>query len=88
MNRLFPLWSLLLIPFVSSYFTAEVQWSPMDYAVAALLLGGAALMLTWIKERQFSKKTKSLWVVLFVLFFLLLWAELAIGLFGSPMAGS
>ena len=88
MPRLFLVWSLLLIPFLGSYFSAEVLWSTMDYVAAALLLSGVAFALTWIQGLQLSKKTKSLCIVIFVLFFLVLWAELAVGLFGSPIAGS
>ena len=35
--------ALLLIPLVAMKFTAEVTWTPSDFAFAALLLGGAGL---------------------------------------------
>lgn len=86
--RLFSFWCLLLVPFVGHFFTEEIQWNQMDYIVAALLLGGAAAVSSWIDRIQLSKKIKSALIVLFLIFFLLVWAELAVGLFGSPLAGS
>jgi hypothetical protein len=47
--------AILLVPLVAMRFTREVNWGPLDFVAAAVLL---------------------------------LWAELAVGVFGSPIAGS
>ena len=85
--RLMLAWSLLLIPLVGSLFTQAIHWSVFDYFVAALLLGGSVWGLSTIYKARFSKTVKRSLGVLFLLFILLLWSDMAVGLFGSPLAG-
>ncbi len=79
---------LLLIPFISSFFTKEVNWSLFDYIVAAVLLGSAGIILELIirNVRTFNKRLLA--IIALAIFFLLIWLELAVGIFGSPIAGS
>lgn len=79
---------LLLIPLTAMQFTTEVNWKPMDFVAAGVLLLTAGLACEAI-----LRLVKSLWwriaAVGFVLMVLLLvWAELAVGIFGTPLAGS
>ncbi|WP_230154650.1 hypothetical protein [Flavobacterium sp. CECT 9288] len=68
-------------------FTKEVQWSLFDFALAALLLSFTALLIMFILHSLQKTKFKFL-TLLFVMFaFLLLWAELAVGVFNSPISG-
>lgn len=79
---------LLLVPFVAMQFTNEVKWTPFDFIVAGFLLFGAGLLLELIMRKAKSAKSRIvLCAVLFVVFFLI-WAELAVGIFGTPFAGS
>jgi len=79
---------LLLIPLVVMQFTVEVNWSLGDFVIAGVLLLGAGLLCELV-----IMKVKNIYVriagcgVIFVLF-LLVWAELAVGIFGTPFAGS
>jgi len=79
---------LLLIPLVAMQFTVEVNWSLGDFVIAGVLLLGAGLLCELV-----IMKVKNIYVriagcgVIFVLF-LLVWAELAVGIFGTPFAGS
>lgn len=79
---------LLLIPLIGMQVSDEVNWSEFDFLVAAVLLlvFGSAVLLVVNKIK--TKKTRTLFVVgiLFLLF--LIWAELAVGVFGTPFAGS
>jgi len=77
----------LLIPLVGSQFTTEIQWDMYDYLAAALLLGAGAWSIEGILQSQKSKHLKKIGVVILLLLFLILWAEMAVGLFGSPLAG-
>ncbi|MGC6421309.1 MAG: hypothetical protein ACON47_01435 [Flavobacteriaceae bacterium] len=86
--RLVSLWSLLLIPFIGGFISQEIQWGVLDYGVAASLLGMGLLMIEILQLTQLSKKWKGLFMSLWLIFLFLLWAELAVGLFGSPIAGS
>lgn len=80
--------ALLLIPFIAMKFTSEVNWGAGDFFVAALLLLTTGFTLDWIKRRVKSKRNSILLIGMVLLALLLVWVELAVGLFGSPIAGS
>ncbi len=69
-------------------FTQEVNWGVIDFLVAAFLLLATALTLEWISRKYKHSAYKWFWIVLICLGLLLVWAELAVGVFGSPLAGS
>jgi peptidoglycan/LPS O-acetylase OafA/YrhL len=78
---------LLLIPFIAMQFTNEVNWNFFDFVAAAVLLLGTGLLCEFVL-RKVKNKTHRIIVCLTLLFVLLLiWAELAVGIFGSPVAG-
>ncbi len=79
---------LLMVPAIAMQFTKEVNWSLFDFLVAAVLLFAAAFGIDLI-YRNVKNKSKSWIYILLVLFVLaLIWAEMAVGIFGSPIAGS
>ena len=80
--------ALLLLPFVAMQFTNEVNWSVADFIIMVFLLTAAALLLRLAKSMGLSKKTKTSLILGVLLLFLLVWGELAVGLFGSPWAGN
>ena len=79
---------ILLLPLVAMQFTAEVDWDLFDFLVAGFLLYGTGitieLVLRKVKDNQ--KRLILCAAILGVLF--LVWAELAVGIFGTPFAGS
>lgn len=79
---------ILLIPFIAMQFTAEVSWTLFDFVVAGVLLLGTGLMceLAMRKVKNVNHRIGVIAVILVVLF--LVWAELAVGIFGTPLAGS
>ncbi|THD69802.1 hypothetical protein E7Z59_05600 [Robertkochia marina] len=79
---------LLLIPFIAMQFTAEVNWSGFDFMIMAILLTGCGLTIEVIRVKTSGGQKRVLLTLLAILLFLLLWAELAIGVFNSPIAGS
>ena len=80
--------ALLALPAVGLLVSDEVNWSPFDFVIAFVLLGGAAWLidLIWHRVRSLSARVVTVALVLLVLLFI--WAELAVGLVGSPWAGS
>ncbi len=79
---------LLCIPLVAMQFSQEVDWSALDFLVAGILLASTAFVcdLVW---RNVSNQTYRIVLLLAALaFFFLVWAELAVGVFGTPFAGS
>ena len=79
---------LLLVPFVAMQFTNEVNWSVFDFAVAAVLLFGTGLLCEFVMRRVKTMKTRIIICGFILLALFLVWAELAVGIFGTPFAGS
>lgn len=80
--------ALLAIPFIAMQFTNEVNWSIADFVIAGILLLGTALLIDYTLQKVTSKKHRLLICGAILLLLFLLWAELAVGIFGSPIAGS
>lgn len=79
---------LLAIPRIAMQFTDEVHWTGSDFLVAGALLLGTGLLAEGIL-RTFKKRTQRFaWLAALGLVLLLVWAELAVGVFGTPFAGS
>ena len=79
---------LLMIPLIAMQFTDEVHWTGSDFLVAGTLLLGTGLLTEGIL-RTFKKQTQRFaWLAALGLVLLLVWAELAVGVFGTPLAGS
>ncbi|WP_423819259.1 hypothetical protein V5739_00770 [Salinimicrobium sp. TIG7-5_MAKvit] len=79
---------LLLLPLIGMQFSQEVNWDLFDFIVAAILLYGTGLIIELIlrKVKDSQKRLIICAIILGALF--LVWAELAVGVFGSPFAGS
>jgi len=80
--------TLLLIPLVAMQFSEEVNWTLSDFMMAGVLLLSTGFICELLLRRV--KKTKHRVVACFIVFVLLFltWAELAVGIFGTPLAGS
>ena len=78
---------LLLIPLIAMQFTDEVNWSPFDFIVAGILLLGTGLLCKLVirKVTKIRYRIAIYAAILATLF--LIWAELAVGIFGTPFAG-
>jgi len=79
---------LLLIPFIAMQVSTEVNWSLIDFVVMGALLIVTALMIELIFRKVKTKQYRILLSIIVLLALLLIWAELAVGIFGSPFAGS
>lgn len=79
---------LLLIPFIAMRFTNEVNWSGFDFIVAGVLLLGTGLICELVM-RIVKKSAYRIAICAFVLLALfVIWTELAVGLIGTPFAGT
>ena len=79
---------LLLIPLFGKFFSNQVNWSLFDFVVMGLLLGLIGLSIHFILEKVRNKTLRMVSIVFVLIIFLIIWAEIAIGVFGSPIAGS
>ena len=80
-KRVFYLQGLLLIPLVVMAFSDAVQWSVFDFVIMAVLLFFLGLGLDLVRFYAASKWLRWLLFTLVVLFFLVVWGELAVGIF-------
>jgi ABC-type enterobactin transport system permease subunit len=78
---------LLLIPFIAMQLSDEVHWSLADFIIMGSLLLVCALAVEFVLRHFKSLKNRLLLLFLVGCIFFLVWAELAVGLFGSPFAG-
>ncbi|WP_297798104.1 hypothetical protein [uncultured Eudoraea sp.] len=80
--------SILLIPLLAMQFTHEVNWSLSDFIIAGILLFGFGLLIEFLLQKIKKHNNRIVAIVIIMIAFLLLWAELAVGIFGTPFAGS
>lgn len=71
---------LLLLPAVAMRFTTEVRWGPEDFLAAAVMLGLAGGALELAFRRPHARRWTVAIVAGVVVSFLLVWAELAVGI--------
>jgi len=79
---------LLLIPFIGMQISNEVHWSVFDFLVAGGLLTITGFAIDFVIRKTKSVNRRFLLITALALLFLLIWIEIAVGLFGSPIAGS
>lgn len=79
---------LLLIPFIAMQFTNEVAWSLFDFVVAAILLLGTGLLCELVLRKVNKTKHRLIICAIILALLVLTWMELAVGIFGTPIAGS
>jgi len=79
---------LLLIPLIAMQFTDEVNWTPFDFLVMGMLLTGTGLICEFILRRVTGTGYRIALTAAVIGSFLLIWIELAVGIFGTPFAGN
>ena len=79
---------LLCIPLVAMQFTNEVNWTLSDFVIAGGLLLGTGLLIETVARNIKDKKIRIGITVAILIVLALVWAELAVGIFGNPFAGS
>ena len=86
-KALYPL-SLLIIPLLGVILTNSVEWSMFDFLLmgSLLLVLGIGIELTSLNFKQLN--TRIAIISFIILLFLLIWIELAVGIFNSPFVGN
>lgn len=79
---------ILSIPLIAMQFTNEVNWTVFDFIIAGLLLVGISFLLELVVRKISKKGNRIIWFSVIIAIFLLIWMELAVGIFGTPFAGS
>ena len=79
---------LLALPALAMLLGGDVNWDAFDFVVGAILLFGTAFALNYALDRIISPRNRVVAAGAIVVVLVLVWAELAVGLFGTPFAGS
>ncbi|HSL88381.1 MAG TPA: hypothetical protein VK870_03680 [Ignavibacteriaceae bacterium] len=79
---------LLLIPFIAMQLTNGVNWSVFDFVVMGILLLGTGLLMELVFRKVTIVSHRIVLILTILFIYLLIWAELAVGIFGTPFAGS
>lgn len=73
---------LLLVPMVAMLVTREVNWGIGDFVVAGVLIFSARMAYALAIRKVTSRPGRLAWAVMILIGFLLVWAELAVGISG------
>ena len=79
---------VLLVPLVAMFFTEEVDWNLPDFIIAGILLAGVGVAYQLIVTGSKNNTRQAVIGVVLAAAIVLLWAEMAVGVFGTPFAGS
>lgn len=80
--------AILLVPFVLTLMTDEVDWSTLDFVMAGFLLFAAGSAYVFLARNMTNKFSRLIIGLVIFGVLLLVWAELAVGIFGTPWAGN
>ena len=79
---------ILAIPLIAMQFTKEVVWTSSDFITAGILLLSTGLAIELVIRNLKTGTLRTIVLVVILLALFLIWAELAVGIFGTPFAGS
>lgn len=80
--------TLLSIPLIAMQFSDQVDWDIFDFTIMGVLLLGTSLLCEFVLRKVKTLQNRILLCGAILLVFFLIWAELAVGIFGTPFAGS
>jgi hypothetical protein len=79
---------LLIVPLIGMSITEEVNWSLFDFFIMGALILSVSIGIRFILNKTKNVKNRIIYMGILGLLCLLVWAELAIGVFGTPFAGN
>ncbi|MFN1219324.1 hypothetical protein ACKW6Q_20355 [Chryseobacterium kwangjuense] len=79
---------VLTIPLLGNIVSNEVNWSSSDFLIAGILLFTTAFFINLVRGTVKKQSWKIMICIFILLVLVLTWIELAVGIFGSPFAGS
>lgn len=78
----------LLIPLIAMQFSTEIDWNGRDFLIMGILFFGTGIVIEFALRKFKSTKSRIIACGIILIALFLVWAELAVGIFGSPFAGS
>tara|TARA_B100001939_G_scaffold324722_1_gene316927 strand:- start:1377 stop:1652 length:276 start_codon:yes stop_codon:yes gene_type:complete len=78
---------LLFIPLFANIFSEEIHWGLFDFLIMGTLILITSISIKIVNLKVSSVKSRSIIILIILMIFLLTWAELGVGIFGTPFAG-
>lgn len=79
---------VLLIPLIAMQFSDSWDWRLPDFIIIGLLLAGVGIGYQMIVTGAKNNSRLAALGIILAAVMILLWIEMAVGIFGSPIAGS
>jgi hypothetical protein len=79
---------ILSIPLIAMQFTNEVNWTLSDFVIMGLLLLSTGLLCELVLRKVTKIQHRIILSALLIFGLFIVWAELAVGIFGTPFAGN
>lgn len=79
---------VLSIPLIAMQFTTEVEWTASDFLIMGALLFASAFAVDLVLKKVKTFKSRVILVFGILALLILTWAEMAVGIFGSLIAGN
>ena len=76
-----------MIPLIAMQLTDVVKWFLFDFIIMGAMLSITGLLGEVILKKVKKSKHRLILYITIVMIFFLIWAELAVGIFGTPFAG-
>jgi hypothetical protein len=80
--------TLLLFPLLGMLVSTEIKWGVFDFIIMGIFLTAFSLGINQAFKKSKNIKFRIFIVGIIILLFFLVWAELAIGIIGTPFAGN
>lgn len=80
--------AILIIPMIAMQFTKEVNWTFSDFLIMGILLFITTFTINFVLKKFKTLKSRMILVIGILFLLVLIWAELAVGIFESPFAGN
>jgi hypothetical protein len=79
---------ILLLPLIGMFFLNEINWSFFDFIIMGILILSLSFSIKQVLKETKNINYRILIIALILILFLLIWAELAVGVFDTLFAGS
>ncbi|MDT0643203.1 hypothetical protein RM553_10225 [Zunongwangia sp. F363] len=79
---------ILLLPLIAMQFDSGVDWDLRDFVIIGILLFGSGVAIEFALRKFSTTKNRIIACGMILAALFLTWAELAVGIFGTPFAGS
>ena len=80
--------AILTVPLLGMLASTEVNWSLADFVLMGVLLVTTGFMYLVVARNVGNRRYQRLVGLALLIALLLAWAELAVGVFGTPFAGT